>query len=108
MCHPPLPHHAGRGVAVGVHMDDGQGAVGGGAGPEDGVGDQVVTPQAHRHTPVWEDGPDMNIQMEWGKVDTILLVLLCNAVTRCLHIIETRNNIPDVSDLTEQDKGQVP
>ena len=52
VCHPPLPHHAGRSVAVGVHMDDGQGAVGGGAGPEDGVGDQVVTPQAHRHTPV--------------------------------------------------------
>ena len=68
LCHPPLPHHAGRGVAVGVNMDDGQGAVGGGAGPEDGVGDQVVTPQAHRHTPVREDGPDMNIQMEWGKV----------------------------------------
>ena len=56
--HSPLAHHAGRGVAVGVHMDDSQGAVTGGAGPEDRVGDQVVTTQGHRHTLVRENGPE--------------------------------------------------
>ena len=99
MPHSPLPHHAGRGVTVGVDMDEGQGTVSGGAGPEDGVGDQVVTTQAHGHTPSREDGPDMNTQVGWDRVDTILLVLLCNAVTCCLHVIETRSNIPDVSNL---------
>ena len=46
----PLPHHAGRGVAVGVHVDAGERAVVGRGGPEDGIGDQVVPAQADRDT----------------------------------------------------------
>ena len=46
----PLPHHAGRGVAVRVHVDAGEGAVVGRGGPEDGVGDQVISAQADRDT----------------------------------------------------------
>ena len=61
--HSPLAHHAGRGVTVGVHMDDSQGAVTGGAGPEDRVSDQVVTTQGYWHTLVRENGPKRrNIQ----------------------------------------------
>ena len=79
-------------------MYDSQGAVTGGAGPEDRVGDQVVTTQGHRHTLVRENGPEEKHTtiMYWQEN---LLVLLCNAVTGCLHVIETCNNIPYVSNL---------
>ena len=46
----PLPHHAGRGVAVGVHVDAGERAVVGRGRPQDGVGDQVISAQADGDT----------------------------------------------------------
>ena len=46
----PLPHHAGRGVAMGVHVDAGEGAVVGRGRPQDGVGDQVISAQTDRDT----------------------------------------------------------
>ena len=46
---------------MGVHVDEGQGAVRGGAGAEDGVGDQVVTTQAHWNTLVGEYCPEEDV-----------------------------------------------
>ena len=85
-------------------MDDGQGAVTGSAGPEDRVGDQVVTTQGHRHTLVRENSPERrNKDTTTLYRQENLLVLLCNAVTGCLHVIETCNNIPYVSNLSLDD-----
>ena len=96
----PLPHHVGRGVAVGVHVDDCQGAVRGGAGPKDGVGDQVVTAQGHRDTLVRDDRPEIRNMTRIQKMEqVILLILFSDTVTSRLDIIETCNHISDISNL---------
>ena len=74
----PLPHHAGRGVAVGVHVYEGEGAEGGGGGSEDGVADQVVTPQAHWHTLVGEDRPEKDIKIE--REEGHVIYLYCSVI----------------------------
>ena len=101
----PLPHHVGRGVAVGVHVDDCQGAVRGGAGPKDGVGDQVVTAQGHRDTLVRDDRPEIrNMTMIQKMLEQeISLVLLSDTVTSRLDIIETCNHITNISNLKLDD-----
>ena len=74
------------------------------AGPEDGVGDQVVTPQGHRNTLVRDDRPELrNMTMIRKMEQEISLVLLSDTVTSRLDIIETCNHIPNISNLKLDD-----
>ena len=85
---------------MGVHVDEGQGAVSGGAGAEDGVGDQVVSPQAHWNTLVGEYCPEEDVSS--AAHVTASLVLLCDAVTSSPDIVQISHHIPNISNLQSE------
>ena len=76
----PLPHHAGRGVAVGVHVDAGERAVVGRGRPQDGVGDQVVSAQAHGHTTRGEYFTENILKYFYGGEIFPALTLTCTGL----------------------------
>ena len=89
-----------RAVAVRDHAPDCNEALRGGAGPKDGVGDQVVTAQGHRDTLVRDDRPEIRNMTRIQQMEqVILLILFSDTVTSRLDIIETCNHISDISNL---------
>ena len=85
---------------MGVHVDEGQGAVRGGAGAEDGVGDQVVAPQAHWNTLVGEYCPEEDVSS--AAHVTASLELLCDAVTSRPDIVQISHHIPNIRNLQSE------